>query len=183
MTNGIRRIAPAAALAAALMVVPAHAKKPDHAGPKHGGHAEEGKRGGKGSGKSGRCKAHQVGWAVKGTLVSHTLTSGTDGKFSGDVVVTVTRANKHGRGEVDGAGPKTYTVSGVKASFDDLSDRNADGAVDAGDVQAGDKVVLVGRVAKAKKRCAAPEAAAATVRKVNFSAPEPTEAEEPAEQV
>ena len=171
MKNVIGRIAPAAALTAALIAVPAQAKRPDHAGWHGGDRVAE--HGGKGHGKSGRCKAPKVGWVVKGTLVETTLVDNGDGTFGGDVVVTVTRTNKHARAEGDGTQPKTYTLTGVRASFDDLSDRNGDGVVGLGDVAAGDDVKLIGSIARAKKRCPAPEtAAAATIRKVAFDAPE-----------
>jgi hypothetical protein len=165
LKNTIRRVAPAAALAAVLIAVPAHAKKPDFAGPQAAAEHGHGHQ-------SGRCKPHTAGWTVGGTVVESTLADSGDGTFSGDLVVTVTRTNSFARSEREGDQPKTYTLTNVRASFDDLADTNGDGAVDAADVAAGDRVRLIGRVAKPKRRCPAPDSTAATVRKVAFAAPE-----------
>jgi hypothetical protein len=166
LKNTIRRMVPAAALTAVLVAVPAHAKKPDLAGPQAAtehGHGQH----------SGRCKPHTAGWTVGGTVVESTIADNGDGTFSGDLVVTVARTNSAARAERKGDEPKSYTLTNVRASFDDLPDANGDGAVDAADVAAGDRVRLVGRVAKPKRRCAAPDSTVATIRKVAFAAPAP----------
>jgi hypothetical protein len=154
----------AGALAAALIAVPAQAKKPDHAGAPDDRPAA-----------SKRCKTQNVAWNVRGEVVESTLVTDEDGRVSGDVVVTVTGTNASARSERAGDQPKTYSLTAVRTSFDDLEDSNADGVVDSGDVAAGSAVKLLGSVARPKRRCPAPESATATIRKAIFATPQAEE--------
>jgi hypothetical protein len=158
----------AAALAAALIAVPAQAKKPEHAGPPD----DRASTPERGHGQSGRCKVQKVGWGVRGEVVEATLSAEEDGRLSGDVVVDVRQTTAHARAERKGEQPKTYTVTDVRGSFDELADRNGDGAVGAADVAPGDEVKLLGSIAKPKRRCPAPDPAAEVIRKAIFHAPE-----------
>jgi hypothetical protein len=129
---------------AALTAAPALATKPQHpdhpvkpAKPNHG--------------TSNTCKAHNVGYNAKGTLVSQALTQTAgadtatkkDDRYSGDVVVNVTKANhKAPKGE------QTFTLTNAKVSWYDV---NKDGTADV--PAAGDRVSVHGKITKLSKKC------------------------------
>jgi hypothetical protein len=161
MTNAVRKIAPAALAAAALVVAPAYA-----AGHGHGPNAHAHTHGQHGN--SHKCRAHKVGWVVRGTLTAvPSLTTESDGGYSGDVAFTVTHTNHHAR---DFQGDQTITLSDVKASFD-VADTNGDG-VDAGDLAVGDQVKLIGKIEKVAKKCDTTPSSDPTIRKAVFASPE-----------
>lgn len=173
----------ALALAAALLAVPATAL-----GAK-GGQGKS-KKGGQGKAKS-CAKTKTVGFQVGGTLVSVTADdSATTDASEATVTLTVTSANSHARNsgeladmDADRKGVQakgaTYTVPAGDAFELMLGDDGT--AVPA----AGDRVKVKGRIAVAKKRCAAEGTSAddrhATpdVTRVKISKPEvePTETE------
>jgi hypothetical protein len=146
----------ALALAAALFAVPATAL-----GAKGGQGKSKGKaKSGQGKGKS-CAKTHSRGFQVGGTLVSFTADDvATTDASEATVTLTVTSANKHAResGELadmdavkKGVQAKgaTYTVPAGDAFELKLGDDGT--AVPA----AGDRVKVKGRIAVAKKGCAA----------------------------
>lgn len=139
-----------AAGAATLMAAPALAAPP--AGP-HG--APDGHGNGGQHGKPHRCVAHKVGYVAAGTLVSQTLvldpTATPDHPtYSGDVTIAVTRTNHAARG--DKGTTKTYTLVKARVVLG-LTDQNADGRVDLGDLAAGDRVKVIGKVTTLRRRC------------------------------
>jgi hypothetical protein len=150
----------ALALAAALFAVPATAL-----GAKGGqGKSKKGLQGkaktGKGKAKS-CAKTHSRGFQVGGTLVSITADdAATTDASEATVTLTVTSANRHARhsgelADMDAAKKgvqakgATYTVPAGDAFELKLGDDGT--AVPA----AGDRVKVKGRIAVAKKRCAA----------------------------
>jgi hypothetical protein len=165
----MKRIALAVALAAGAVAVPAAQAHNDgsahgHSGNQHGA-------------KSHKCRAHRVGFVVRGTVVSQTLARNDDGTYSGDVVVQVTRANHHARAQSGDPQPHTYTLDHAKARFHVSDQQAADGTVDQSDVVAGDRVELAGKVTKLHKRCDQTGfIAAVTIRRVVFHDPRPAPA-------
>ena len=146
----MKRLLICTAAIAALAAVPAQAK-PDKAAkaPKD-------------------CTAKKVGYNAKGTLVSQTLTQSagadtptdtSDDRYSGTLVVNVTKANHKGQ-----KGEQTYTVENARVNFYDANDDGTDEMP-----AAGDRVKVHGKVTKLKKKCDStgftPEV---TVRKVDF---------------
>jgi hypothetical protein len=122
-------------------------------------------------GKSHKCTPHKVGFIVSGTLVSQTLTLNSDGTYSGDVVVTVTRTNHHAIGEKEEKVNKTYPLVKVHVTFG-LADTNSDGSVALDDLKVGDRVMLIGKVTKLAKKCDHSKfTAQKTIRKVVFNDP------------
>jgi hypothetical protein len=141
---------------------PPHPVKPDHPAKTHKAH---------------KCKTHSVGYNAKGVLVSHTLTQTQgadttatgDDRYSGDIVVNVTKANhKAPKGE------QTFTVTDARVHFYDAAgDGTADPAV------AGDKVSLHGKVSRTQKKCT-PAATTFTVKSISFQQAAPAPAPETA---
>jgi hypothetical protein len=116
-------------------------------------------------GKSHKCVAHRVAYVASGLLVSQTLSKdGTvtpsatvaqlhangDGTYSGDVTVDVKHTNHHAAG--DKGKTVTYTVSHARVTFA-LADVNDDGSVGLDDLQAGDRVKLIGKITALAKKC------------------------------
>ena len=131
----MRRLAIAAALASAAVAMPAEAHK--------GGERAE----------AHKCKVHRVAWVVRGTVVSQALAKNDDGTYSGDVVVQVTRTNRHARGEKADPQPRTYTLDHAKARFRVSDQAPANGTVDETDVVPGDRVQLAGKTTRLRKKC------------------------------
>lgn len=144
----MRKIMIIAAAGAALAVAPALAKPthpphpatPDHAAKPHG------------NGNIHQCKVHNVGYHAKGTLVSQTLTQTAgadtptdkrDDRYSGDVVVNVTRANHKAA-----TGEQTFTLTSARVHY---YDANHDGTADT--PAAGDTVRIHGKITKLNKKC------------------------------
>ncbi len=150
-----------AGLAALALAVPAQAH--EHPGKAHKQHK---------AGKQHTCAPHAVGYNARGTFVSSTLnqTAGAatperrDDRYSGSVVVNVTKANHKAP-----TGPQTFTLNNAKVKFAD-----ADGNGVADEPKEGDRVKLHGKVTKLKRKCDqtgfTPEV---TVRQVQFKAPKP----------
>jgi hypothetical protein len=120
-------------------------------------------------GKSHKCVAHKVGYVANGMLVSQTLTKNTDGTYSGEVVVEVTRTNHHAAG--DKGKTVIYTVANVHVTFG-LADTNSDGTVGVDDLAKGDRTQLIGKITALAKKCDSTEfKATTTIRKIVFHAP------------
>ena len=93
------------------------------------------------------CTPKTVGYKAKGTLVSKTLTQTAgadtekrgDDRYSGEIVVDVTRAN-HDAAE----GEQTITLTNARVKFHPRNDTN---------VQPGDRVKVSGKLTKLPKRC------------------------------
>jgi hypothetical protein len=90
-----------AALAAVGVVGPAQAEKPN---PPKAPHSDPP--------KPNKCLEHHEGYNASGTLVSATLTSLPNGRYSGPLVVNVTRANHHGA-----TGEQPYTLFEARVKF------------------------------------------------------------------
>jgi hypothetical protein len=117
---------------------------------------------GKSQGKVKSCaKAPKVGYIVKGTLVSVTQDDPNTEAFEGTVTLTVTSANSHARKSDDIADQDaategvqvagaTYTVPATDAFILRLN-----GYEGADTPSAGDRVMVIGRIARTKSRCAA----------------------------
>ena len=152
----MRRIALAVVLATAAVAMPAQAKN-QHANQHSGSH---------------KCTPHKVAWIVRGTVVSQALTREDDGTYSGDVVVTVKRTNRHARDQRADPQPKTYTLDHAKVRFG-VSD-TGDGTVDQADVVPGDRVKLLGKITKLRRKCDQSGFEATTkIRRVVFQDPRP----------
>jgi hypothetical protein len=155
----MRKILITAVAGAALSVAPAlavkPASKPDH--PPH----------------PAKCKINSVGYNAKGTLDvvptltqtkgADTPTDKSDDRYSGDVQVTITRANHKAP-----KGSQTFTLTDARVSFYDAAN---DGTDDAPAV--GDTVRLHGKLTKIKKKCAGPSTVI-TVKRVSFQQAAPT---------
>jgi hypothetical protein len=135
----MRKILISLVAGAALTAAPALATKPQH--PDHPAKPA----------KPAKCKTHNVGYNAKGILVSQALTqtagadtaTKNDDRYSGDVVVNVTKANhKAPKGE------QTFTLTNAKVSW---YDANKDGTADV--PAAGDRVSLHGKITKLAKKC------------------------------
>jgi hypothetical protein len=142
----------------------------------HGNGSDKGKgpgdHGNKGNGhKPHRCLPHEVGYVVSGTLVSDTLTEGPNNTGSGEVVVEVLHGNRHARAAV---GTKVaYTLTNAHLTLA-VPDADNDSTVGVDDLQAGDRVHLIGRVSELSKRCPAGEfTPQTTIRHAVFHAPRP----------
>ncbi len=119
-------------------------------------------------GQSHKCKPHNVGYVVAGTLVSQTLTKNADGTYSGEVTVKVTHANHHATGDLGTT--KTYKVEKVHVTFG-LADTNKDGSVGLDDLKEGDRVKLIGKITALAKKCSTGEfTATTTIRRIVFHA-------------
>ena len=113
-----------------------------------------------GQGKAKNCaKAPKVGYIVKGTLGSVTQDDPNTEAFEGTVTFTVTSANSHARKSGDIADQDattegvqvagaTYTVPATDAFILRLN-----GYEGADTPSAGDRVMVIGRIARAKSRC------------------------------
>jgi hypothetical protein len=150
----MRKIITIAVAGAALAVVPALAAKPANK-PAH-------------PPKPAKCKVHSVGYNAKGTLESQSLTqtkgadtaTKSDDRWSGDITVTVTKANHKG---LTGPG-QSFTLDNAKVRWYD-ADHNGTADTPA----AGDRVGLHGKVTKLGKKCDQTGfTATVTVKKVDF---------------
>jgi hypothetical protein len=130
------------------------------------------------SGSSHRCQTQRVGFIVAGTLVSQKLIANGDGTYMGEVTVKVTHTNHHAIGEKEKevtTTEKTYSPTSAHVTFG-LTDANSDGTVGLDDLAEGDRVMLIGKVAKlANKHCDHSKfSAEKTIRHIVFLAPAPT---------
>ena len=124
----MNKLAALAAVAAVGLVAPAQAHKPDTAGKSD--KAAKAQKAGKGV--ASRCKTRSVGFNASGTLLTSALTAGEDGRYSGTIAVTVTRAN-HGAPK----GEQTYTLTNARVKFR--------AGVDAAAPAAGSRVKIAGK--------------------------------------
>jgi hypothetical protein len=121
-------------------------------------------------GKSHKCVPHKVAYTAGGTLVSQTLTKDSGANtYSGEVVVEVTRTNRHAA--ADKGKTVTYKVTNVNLTFG-LADTNNDGTVGLDDLAKGDRVRLIGKITALAKKCSQTGfTAATTIRRIVFHAP------------
>jgi hypothetical protein len=168
----MKKLFPVALIAAAAIVVPAHASKPTDPGSQGKAHHTTKSHS---PSKSHKCKPHKVGWVVKGTLVSQALTQNTDGTWSGTVNIDVTRTNHHANAE-KGKTNAQYTLDHAKVTFV-VTDQPPTGTVDQTDLRPGDRVKLIGKITALSKKCDQTGFTPSfTIRKVVFhdpAAPEP----------
>jgi hypothetical protein len=119
---------------------------------------------------SSKCTPHGVAYRVSGTLVSGALTKNTDGTYSGDLTVHVSKANKHAK--ADKGTDKTYTLDHAKAKL-----HGADPAA----LATGSRVNVKGKVTKLAKKCDQTGfTAVTTIKKADIKPPKPPK---PAESV
>src|SRR5947209_18825636 len=97
----IAKLGGLAAVAAFAVAVPAVAR------PTHPSHSH-------------KCTAHKVSYRVSGTLVSWSLTQGSDGTWSGTFTVHVTNAS-HGSGATKGSDVTFSSTTGDSNTDVDLS--------------------------------------------------------------
>ncbi|MEA2466200.1 MAG: hypothetical protein QOJ57_326 [Thermoleophilaceae bacterium] len=161
----MRRTGLALALAAALVAAPAQAHDGSD-GQRDGGHRGDGQRHHGG-------KSHHRFWAVRGTVVSHTLAKNDDGTYSGEVTVAAKQWNRRARHSSGFSGSddaqteqRTYTLDHAQVRFK-VSDKSGDGETDATDVVAGDRVLLAG---KSGRRCGKHGTGTADPTKVRWAA-------------
>src|SRR5690349_10583369 len=145
------KLAALAAVAAAGLVAPAQAHKPDGAGK-----PDKPAKSAKGS--KGKCGPRSVGFNASGTLLTSTLTAAQDGRYSGTISVTVTRAN-----HAAPKGEQTYTLTNARVRFRT--------GVDPASPAAGSRVKISGRISKLTRKCQTEGyEPAVTVRKVDLKA-------------
>lgn len=102
-------------------------------------------------GHSHRCTPHRVAYIAAGTLLSQTLSKdGSANTYSGELEVAVKRTNHHAAADRDTT--KTYKVEHVRITFA-LTDVNKDGSVGLDDVQANDRVRVIGKISSLAKKC------------------------------
>jgi hypothetical protein len=149
----------------ALLVAPtigqAHHKPGHPKGPK--GEPDKSQR--DGPDKSQRCKkpATNVGFVVRGALTSFTADDPNTAANEAKASVTVTGANRHARDsgelpDVDPNTPGTQVTGGaltVSATADPFEVQLEDFEVGEAPA-AGDSVTIIGKIARAKAKCAAP---------------------------
>jgi hypothetical protein len=132
---------------------PAHGKK-----GMHGSHGKKGEHGHKG--KPHKCMPHKVAYIAHGTLISFSAMPGADGRYTGSIVVTVTRANHHAR-----------STKGMQTTFE-LNDTKVRLAKGMSAPAEGDRVTVVGKITAVAKRCSDQSmAGTVTVRYVVISQP------------
>ena len=96
-------------------------------------------------GSSKRCaKSPAVGFVAAGSLAGYDETT---------VSLDVAQANRHARRWLAANDP-VFSLIGVQPSFEGVTDANADGVVDLADVTAGDRVQVMGKLARPKRGCA-----------------------------
>lgn len=122
----------------------AHPSHPQH--PKHPGHPNHPSR----PGNPHKCMPHNIGYIASGTLVSQTLTENPNGTYSGNMTVDVTHTNRHATSN-EGT-TTTYTLTDVRVRSD-LAEINHHGSVGLDDLQAGDRVKLIGKITALARRC------------------------------
>jgi hypothetical protein len=159
----VKKILVPVVLAVAALAIPAYAGA-------HGGKPPSPGKSDTPHGNSHKCKPHNVGFIVTGTLVSTTLsqTAGqatpsdtSDDRYSGDVTLTVTHTNHHAKGMT---GQQTITLTNVRAEFGT--------GVNAASPAAGTVVHLIGKLPVVSKKCQSSSSPAApTFRKANFEQP------------
>ena len=151
----MKNLAALAAVAAIGLVAPAQAHKPDSADRTD--KAAKAQKAGKGA--ESRCKKQRsVGFNASGTLLTSALTAGENGRYSGTMSVTVTRAN-HGAPK----GEQTYTLTNARVRFSE--------GVDAAAPAAGSRVKVSGKISKVTRKCQTEGfAPTVTVKKVDIKA-------------
>jgi len=149
-----------AALGAASLAVPTAALA-DHGQ----GTGKPDNPGSQGKGQSHRCaKTHTVGFQLHGDYASFDGTT---------LTLTNAKGNKHARSVITN-GSASIAIGTAKVSFAGLTDTNTDGLVGWDDATSADKVVVHGRVAKAKHGCPAGDQTAPTIQRVKVVAPDQT---------
>jgi len=106
--------------------------------------------------QSHKCMAHNVAFVESGTVdatTASTLAAGTDGTWSGTVVVDVTKANHWAAGDKGKTVTQTFTSAKLRV-------RMPTGTTA---LTAGERVKLIGKIAAVAKKCAAPATPATPV--------------------
>ncbi len=142
-----------AALAAAVPAIakthPTHPSHPSH--PATSNNAPTTSR---------KCTLHKVAYIASGTVLTWTAAqTGTSDIWNGPISITVTHANHHAKQNAMGG---SYTLTNTKVTLGKGVTMPA----------TGDRVVLIGKITEAAKKCGAVTGSGAvTVRKVDVKAP------------
>ncbi|TMK38902.1 MAG: hypothetical protein E6G56_13135 [Actinobacteria bacterium] len=102
-----------------------------------------------------RCVPHAVGYNARGTLVSSALTPSGKGRYSGTLVVNVTKANHRAP-----TGTQTFTLTNAKVKFHGVTPPGT----------AGDRVGLHGKITRLAKKCGS-FTPTITIKKVDINRP------------
>lgn len=131
----MRRIAMLAALCGFALVVPAQADKPSH--PLRPTKTDRPDKP-----NPHKCVARSEGYNASGTLLltGTSLTKLADGRYTGTIHVTVTRANHHAT-----TGDQTFTLTDARVKFHK--------GVDPASLSAGDRVGLHGKITQLPHSC------------------------------
>lgn len=109
--------------------------------------------------KTHRCQPHRVGYNATGTLVSAALTPEGHRRYSGTLVVDVTKANHRAP-----KGEETFTLNGARVVFHH--------GVDSAAPAPGSRVKLHGKTTALAKRCPSEGfTPTVTLRKVDIAQP------------
>lgn len=135
----------------AIAVAGTHPTHPNHpAHPAHPAHPSH----------SHKCAAHKVAYVAYGKLVSWSATKNSNGTYSGTIVVDVSRANHHAKGDKGSA--TTYKLTDARVRFGKGANPPA----------AGDGVKVIGKITAVAKKCTDQSAAGTvTVRFLDVKAP------------
>lgn len=139
------------AAGAFAVAVPAAA----HTTPAHPAHPSNSK-----SGTSHKCATHEAAYIAHGTVMTWSATqTGTNGTWDGSVTINVKKTNHFAKGAT------TFTLTNTKVRF---------GHGASNPPVSGDRVVLVGKIAVAPKKCTTTTGTApgtTTTRKVDVRGP------------
>jgi hypothetical protein len=89
---------------------------------------------------SHRCKPHSIGYNATGTLVSSSLSAEGKGRYSGTLVIDLSRVNHR-----NASGEQTFTLSAARVVFHHGIDPTAPAP--------GSRVKLHGKITKLNKHC------------------------------
>jgi hypothetical protein len=122
-----------------------HAGGAENQGRKnHGeGHSNHGRRDhGQGHPNRRKCTTHEVAYIASGTLVSDTLTRNAPANtYSGQVIVDITRANRHASAVLGKT--ETYTLQSARVR----------GPIAVTAIKPGDRVKLIGTTTSMRPKC------------------------------
>ena len=146
----MKNVTVAALAAVALVAVPAAGADPGKGKLRSEGKAQhrsgKGDSGGERAGKRElrKCKRQRrVGFVAAGTASA---------QDSGSFVLTVRRANRHAKKWL-AVNEATFSTAGVKLRLKGIDDSTGDGTVDFADVLSTDRVRVIGKLSRPKRRC------------------------------
>jgi hypothetical protein len=149
-----------AALAAAVpAIAKTHPSHPSH--PSHPATSNRSSGTSSSSTTSSKCTLHNVAYIASGTVATWAATqTGTNNTWDGAISITVTRANHHAKQNPMGG---SYMLTNARVRL---------GKGVTNPPAAGDRVVLIGKITEAAKKCGSVTGAGVvTVRKVDVKTP------------